>query len=141
MISGGRMLADRAVLVPWGDVPSGGEASVRSSREKPWPGRLPGPSPATVFSPPRPVTVQSASGVSVDVDERGTVTAPPVLFGLGNRRPAEVDAWAGPWPMTERWWDSSAARRLNRFQLVDSTGAAWLLVLENHNWFAEGFYD
>ncbi|MBP2218525.1 hypothetical protein H4V95_003716, partial [Arthrobacter sp. CAN_C5] len=35
-----------------------------------------------------------------------------------------VHHWAGPWPITERWWDSSG-RTLNRFQLVDATGAAW----------------
>jgi len=138
--TGGRMLGDRTVFVPWGDVPPGGEDAVRRERDKPWPGRLPGPPPATVFSPLRPVTVLSADGTVVDVDERGGLSGAPARLALSAGRSAEVSAWAGPWPLTERWWDASA-RRLNRFQLVDATGAAWLLVLEDHNWFAEGFYD
>jgi protein ImuB len=51
-----------------------------------------------------------------------------------------VSAWAGPWPVSERWWDSTA-RSLQRVQLVDETGRAWLLVLAAHRWWAEAVYD
>ncbi|GAB3616333.1 DNA polymerase Y family protein [Okibacterium endophyticum] len=143
MMSGGRMLADRTVRVPWGDVPSGGADSLRRSAGKPWPGHLPGPPPSTVFDTPRPVTVQGADGTDVDVDERGTLHGRPERFAFGEVPTPElsaVAAWAGPWAVTERWWDASG-RRLHRFQLIDARGFAWLLVLEDHRWFAEGFYD
>jgi protein ImuB len=52
-----------------------------------------------------------------------------------------VESWAGPWPVTERWWDPEHARSLHRFQLVDEEGNAWLLALEDHRWWAEGRYD
>jgi protein ImuB len=51
-----------------------------------------------------------------------------------------VQSWAGPWPITERWWDP-AGRVLNRFQLVDPSGSAWLFLLEDHRWWAEATYD
>jgi protein ImuB len=52
-----------------------------------------------------------------------------------------VTAWAGPWPVDERWWDARAARHLNRFQLIDETGCAWLLLQEGERWLAEARYD
>lgn len=142
MIAGGRMLADRRVLVPWGDTPSGGESLIGRNRSKPWPGSLPGPAPATVFEHPLPVQVVGADGRSVDVDDRGLLSATPERFGE-TREPKswhQVRSWAGPWPIDERWWDS-AGRRLHRFQLTDTAGAAWLLLLENHSWWAEASYD
>ena len=30
----------------------------------------------------------------------------------------DVVAWAGPWPVEERWWDSRRARRAVRLQLL-----------------------
>jgi protein ImuB len=30
---------------------------------------------------------------------------------------------------------------MNRFQLVDSAGGAWLLVLDDSGWWAEARYD
>ncbi|MDP9027738.1 MAG: DNA polymerase Y family protein, partial [Actinomycetota bacterium] len=52
-----------------------------------------------------------------------------------------VTAWAGPWPLEERWWDAAAARSAHRFQAVDGEGVAWLLVLDDEGWWAEGRYD
>ena len=46
-------------------------------------------------------------------------------------------AWAGPWPVEERWWDTDAARRLARFQVVGADGRAWLLVVQNGHWWTE----
>ena len=35
------------------------------------------------------------------------------------QRPVEpIVAWAGPWPLEERWWDATRARRSARFQLL-----------------------
>lgn len=139
-ISGGRQPSSRRVLVPWGDLPPGGEASVRASRELPWPGRLPGPPPATVFPERQRVAVAAAGGREVVVDDRGELSDVPVQFTPPGRKPGPVAAWAGPWPVTERWWESGGTR-LNRFQFVDDAGGAWLLVLDDSGWWAEARYD
>ncbi|WP_253904386.1 DNA polymerase Y family protein [Arthrobacter sp. Br18] len=136
VIAGGRLLADRRVYIPWGDSPAA------QDKTQPWPGRLPGPVPATVFAVPVPAVVVDARGNPVAVDPRGLVSADPAFFTVGaaidQRWP--VHSWAGPWPINERWWDPGG-RMLNRFQLVDSSGSAWLLLLENQEWFSEASYD
>ncbi|QNE34350.1 DNA polymerase Y family protein [Leifsonia shinshuensis] len=137
-IGGGRALSDRQVLVPWGDRPVGVARS-----DRPWPGSLPAPAPSTVFEVPRPVAVLNASGEPVEVTDRGDVTAPIVSFSpTGSARDARpVDSWAGPWPVRERWWDTTLARAMHRFQLVDADGTAWLLALTGTAWVAEARYD
>ena len=134
--SGGRTPAERQTLVPWGDRPL-----VARDPKKPWPGSLPPPAPATIYELPRQIAVQDARGRPVAVDERGELSASPVVMvsGTGVRRP--LTAWAGPWPLEERWWDAAAARSTNRFQAVDGEGVAWLLVLDDDGWWAEGRYD
>jgi protein ImuB len=135
-VGDGRMLAERVALVPWGD-------RARPARPGPWPGRLPPPLPATVFAPPRSVDVVGENGEAVAVDGRGILSSPPVRFSpTGSARELRpVRAWAGPWPIEERWWDAAARRRANRFQVVDDAGVAWLLVLERGGWWAEARYD
>ena len=137
-IGGGRGLAERQVLVPWGDRAVGVARS-----DQPWPGSLPAPAPATVFEAPRPVVVLGAGGEPVSVTERGAVTASLGLFSpTGVPREARpVDSWAGPWPVRERWWDAALARTAHRFQVVDADGTAWLLVLSEGQWRAEARYD
>jgi len=51
-----------------------------------------------------------------------------------------ITAWAGPWPVDERWWSAEAHSQW-RVQAVDETGCAWLLVLEHGTWWAEARYD
>jgi protein ImuB len=136
-IGGGRLLADRQVLIPWGDRPQ-----TPRPAERPWPGSLPGLTPATVFPGRRTCAVLSPDGSSVAVDDRGMLSAPPARFaapGTGLARP--VIAWSGPWGVEERWWDVEQSRSLYRFQVVDEDGEAWLLVLEDGSWWAEGLYD
>lgn len=144
-IGGGRWLAERQQLVPWGDAVG---AAVRAAATLPWPGSLPGPLPATVFADPLPVAVLDDDGDMVAVDARGEVTAEPVwLTGLGapgssaTRRRRGIRQWAGPWPVEERGWDAVRARRAHRFQVVDEAESAWLLVCEDGTWRAEGWYD
>lgn len=135
VIAGGRWLADRQQLVPWGErvVPA-------ASRADPWPGSLPTPAPATVFQQRHPVAVLDATQVAVAVDDRDELSAVPALLVDGaHRRP--IEAWAGPWPITERGWDAARSRRAHRFQIVDAEQIAWLLVLEEGSWWAEGRYD
>lgn len=84
----------------------------------PWPGALPSPSPALVHRPPLPIDVLDADGAPVRVSGRGVLSAPPALVRLGAGEPLAVRAWAGPWPVEERWWDAVRARRVARFQLL-----------------------
>jgi protein ImuB len=136
-IGGGRLLADRQVLVPWGD-----RGAVDRPADRPWPGSLPGLPPATVFPERRPCGVIAPDGTSVRLDDRGTLSAPPARFsapGTGQARP--VRAWAGPWQVEERWWDAEQSHSLARFQVVDDDGEAWLLVLEGDAWTVEARYD
>ncbi|MGK9146714.1 DNA polymerase Y family protein [Plantibacter flavus] len=138
--SGGRLLLDRRLLVPWGSVPPGGEAAILERRARPWPGTIPGAAPATVFEDPLPVDVLDAFGRAVEVDDRSSVSAPPARFSAAAAW-HRVDGWAGPWTIDERWWDEERHRRVHRFQLVDDTGDAWLLILEEQRWRAEARYD
>jgi protein ImuB len=135
--SGGRTLAERRLLVPWGD-----RAVLPRPLDRPWPGALPLPAPATVYSARHPVVVVDDRGESVRIDERLRMSAPPAGFapGAGGAvRP--IASWAGPWPLEERWWDPSRARSAHRLQVVDAGGVAWLLVLEGASWWAEAKYD
>ncbi|MCT9821113.1 DNA polymerase Y family protein [Microbacterium sp. W1N] len=135
VVGGGRWLAERQVLVPWGDRP----VAARDPAQ-PWPGSLPDPLPATVFATALPVAVVDADGDMVAVDDRGEPTAAPQAL-IVDGRPRRVDGWAGPWPVIERGWDPSRARRAHRFQVVDAQQTAWLLVCEEGVWHAEGRYD
>ncbi|MCU1439506.1 MAG: polymerase family protein [Rhodoglobus sp.] len=133
-VGGGRTLSDRQQLVAWGD-----RAVSAKPSEQPWPGSLPAPFPGTVFSPRHPVQVLDERQESVGVDDRGALSAAPARFAAGAKL-LELTAWAGPWPLDERWW-SSDARKAWRVQAVDSTGCAWLLVLDGGGWWAEARYD
>ncbi|MDM4763159.1 DNA polymerase Y family protein [Galbitalea sp. SE-J8] len=149
VVGGGRSVADRQVLVPWGDPTDEAPDLAVRPPARPWPGRLPDPAPATVFAVRHPVSVFAADGALVAIDDRGALSAPPARMATGSRVRA-LTAWAGPWPVDERWWDAAAARRAHRFQVVDDAGSAWLLVLEMPRradttaapeWFLEGRYD
>ncbi|MGI9825129.1 DNA polymerase Y family protein [Agromyces sp. Marseille-Q5079] len=162
-VGGGRMLADRQVLVPWGDrAPertgdrAGDRAGARAG-DAPWPGSLPALAPASVFRERQPVTLLDARGAVVAIDARGAISAPPERFAVGEALAsvaptsaprtadgfgaAPVRAWAGPWPVVERWWDPEHAKRVHRFQIVDDDGCAWLLVRDADGWWAEARYD
>jgi len=135
-VGGGRWLAERQTLVPWGD-----RVAAAQPANRPWPGKLPAPLPAVVFPVPRPVSVLSSGGTPVNVDERGTPSAPPWLLvdEYGRHR---LTGWAGPWPIDERAWDPRRHRRAYRFQVVDTSQAAWLLILDDGgSWWSEGRYD
>ncbi|MFP5377031.1 MAG: DNA polymerase Y family protein [Acidimicrobiia bacterium] len=132
---GGRHPAERVTLVPWGDARQPARPG-----DRPWPGRLPPPSPAVVFSPPLAAEVVNATGAAVGVTGRGAVTAEPARVSVDGARWAGVTGWAGPWPVDERWWDPAARRRRARFQVVAGEGA-WLLAVEGGRWWAEASYD
>lgn len=134
-IGGGRGLAERQVLVPWGDSLTGGAPLAR-----PWPGQVPAPLPATVFATPHPARLLDADGEQVRLDARGVATGVPVRFGAAGRH-RQVLAWAGPWPVEERTWDAARHRRACRYQVLDADQVAWLVVIDDEGCRVEARYD
>lgn len=140
---GGRSPADRQAFVPWGE-----RSTESSPADRPWPGDLPSPAPSRIFVRPRPVAVLDEGGRPVTVSERGVVSAAPArlrptALGMdrhGNRwRP--IEAWAGPWPVDEAWWEDRPAGLVARFQLVTADGQAWLARCGEGGWVIEAGYD
>jgi protein ImuB len=134
-VGGGRWLAERQQLVAWGD-----RAAVVLPTDRPWPGRVPGPQPAAVFTEPLPVGLLDVNGQSVVVTPRGQLSKPPTGLQI-DRRIRTLIGWAGPWPIAERGWDQERSRAANRCQVVDGTGTAWLLFADSNGWWAEARYD
>ncbi|WP_327019524.1 DNA polymerase Y family protein [Aeromicrobium sp. Root495] len=136
-VQGGRGPASRRALVTWGERADGVRPAAR-----PWPGQVPAPAPATVYREPFPALVVGAEDQVVGVDGRGGISCPPARFRAQQGDPWQrVAAWAGPWPVDEQWWDEAAARRVARFQVVGVDGSAWLMVVENGQWWTEARYD
>ncbi|TWE11854.1 DNA polymerase Y family protein [Rudaeicoccus suwonensis] len=134
-VGGGRLLHERRILWPWGDaLPTERERRL----EQPWPGSMPGPAPATVFAQALTVRVHTADGTAVTVNERGALRSEPVWLLLPTDR-RRITSWAGPWPINQRWWRNPAT--VNRFQLADNDDAAWLVITDGRQWWAEGRYD
>ncbi|MDG0976360.1 DNA polymerase Y family protein [uncultured Ilumatobacter sp.] len=158
--NGGRLPADRYRWVPASNVDLDGRARAVSSAgtgsgpSGPWPGALPAPSPSTVFADPHPAEVLDDVGQPVQVSGRGVVSAPPAQFRLmsgdeasGWRpgRTRDIAAWAGPWPIDERWWEPEGHRRLARFQVITEDPAGdqrgYLVVAEHRRWWVAALYD
>ena len=108
----------------------------------PWPGRLPPPAPAVVAPAPVAVEVLDADGAPVGVTGRGLATNDPARLRLPDGGRVDVVAWAGPWPVEERWWDAATTEsRRARLQVVDTEGVARLLALEHGQWWVLAVYD
>ena len=164
---GGRSPRDRVHILAWGQE---GEPARRIAH--PWPGRIPDPAPATVLPVPLEIQVLDAGGSAVRVDRRLAVSAPPTWIRLqadprdkvaraAHRHPssghvggddgpvwsppAPVDAWAGPWPIAERWWSEGASRRAYvQLALRTDDGASQAAVLaafSDGRWMLEAVYD
>ena len=135
-LQGGRSPRARQAGTPWGERSAG-----LRRRGLPWPGSIPPPAPTCVFAEPHVATVVGAEGQPVGVTTRGVVTTEPMLFkAQESDELMRVEAWAGPWPIDELWWDPVQARQVARFQVVGVDGSAWLLVVENSQWWTEAQY-
>jgi len=146
---GGRTPVERVRWVPWGDprepARPGSEPSVRRApgESPPWPGAIPGPSPARVFDPPRPAALLAADGVAVTVSARGEASAPPAVLrcdalpGGGG----DVLGWAGPWAHDLRWWDGSTRVRCTRWQVALVSDVACLVRVARTEAAVEAIYD
>jgi protein ImuB len=102
---------------------------------------VPVPTPAVVPVDPPAARVLDRSGEVVAVSGRGHLSAPPVRLETGAGPPVDVVAWAGPWPVDERWWDPQGHRRRARLQLELADGRAVLVHVERGAWAVEGAYD
>jgi protein ImuB len=153
---GGRLPADRYRWVPAATVDldqrvrAVSAAGTGSGPTGPWPGTLPSPSPATVFADPRPAEVLDEHGEAVRVSARGMLSGRPttLLLSIGDDttgwrrgRPRPIIAWAGPWPIEERWWEPGQQRRLARFQVVTDDHDGFLVVAEHQRWWISARYD
>jgi len=117
---GGRDPQERVLWSRWG------EESVLPVRDvaAPWPGKIPGPSPALVPPEPLPFNVSWVEGIPEQV--RLAHCWVPVL------------SWAGPWRNVGRWWDGE--RPSDRYQIVTSTGA-YLCEIREGSTYLIGIYD
>lgn len=140
---GGRSPVEQVTTVPAALVDLADErpAARRSWVSAPWPGRVPDPAPSTVHPEPIAAEVLGSDGVAVAVSGRGDVSLPPAALRVGNGQPLAIAAWAGPWPVDERWWDAAVHRRRARFQVVTVDGVARLLAIEGGRWWVEATYD
>ena len=134
--AGGRGPAEQATLVPFGDA-----RDPERPPDRPWPGQIPAPVPATVCRDPLPARVTDDTGAPVTVTGRAQISAPPARMSVDGGPWLAITAWAGPWPVAERWWRPQAARRRARFQLVTEDGAAWLAAVQDGRWQIEARYD
>lgn len=174
---GGRTPRDRVHALAWGQ-----EGSPARRIAHPWPGRIPDPAPATVLAVPMEVQVLDAGGSPVRIDARLAVSAPPTWLRLqadprdkkaraAHRHPSSghvggndgpvwgtplpVEAWAGPWPIVERWWSEDAQRAVYLQIAVrgsarddgagegggDEQSMAVLVALAEGRWVLDAVYD
>src|SRR6266536_1056734 len=136
VLAGGRDPGEQVTLIPFGD---SGNPLLPAAR--PWPGRIPAPAPATVYQVPVHARVTDDSGAAVTVTGRAVISAPAARFSVDGGPWLTIIAWAGPWPVNERWWAAASARRRARFQLVTEDGNAWLAAVQDGGWVIEASYD
>jgi hypothetical protein len=138
-LQGGRGPAQRARFVPWTG-PGRDGAGSGTAPDEPWPGQVPPPAPAVVFSPPLPTLLTDDAGRAVGVTGGGMATTTPARLSVGGGPWVEVTGWAGPWPADERWWSVRGRRRQARMQVV-TVHTAHLLTRERGGWWLEATYD
>jgi protein ImuB len=92
-----------------------------------------------VHAPARAIDVFDAAGAPVAVSGRGVVSAAPATIQMGGAA-EPVQAWAGPWPIDERWWDAARARRTARFQVLTRSGRLLLVGVEQGRWWLTAEY-
>lgn len=136
---GGRDPQHMFEMVPFADLGADGRQAVpvpdQHHENPPWPGSLPAPAPAWIDGDAEPIQVLDHQDRAVTVNGRGLVSSDPVHL-VRRSQSFTVVAWAGPWPVHERWWDARA-RRVARFQLVVETPdgqRAYLAEIASGSW-------
>ncbi len=133
--SGGRNVDEQVTHVPFGE-----ERKPRFPVGPPWPGRIMGAAPGVVYPLAREAEVTDDAGRAVTVTGRCALSAEPAWLAADGEPLRRVTGWAGPWPLSERWWDPAHARRRARFQLLTGDGRAWLAAVQDGRWLIEAGY-
>jgi protein ImuB len=137
LLDGGRGPAERVRLVPWG------EPRRTTLEDRPWPGRLPVPSPALVPSGPVSAAVVDVVGNVVRCSEGGELSSPPVTVAIADGPPRRVLAATGPWIVHPSLPDPRRGT-LVRLQVVLEGDVGLLLagtLGADPRWTVEGDYD
>jgi protein ImuB len=134
-LGGGRDVAEQV-----NDVPFGEKREPRLAAGLPWPGRIMGAAPGVVYPFAREADVTDDAGDAVTVTGRCVLSAAPAWLAADGEPPLRITGWAGPWPLSERWWDPAATRRRARFQLLTGDGRAWLAAVQGSRWLIEAGY-
>jgi protein ImuB len=135
VLGGGRDVAEQVSHVPFGE-----KREPRLAVGPPWPGRIMGAAPGVVYPFAREADVTDEAGEAVTVTGRCVLSAAPAWLAADGQPPLRITGWAGPWPLSERWWDPAAARRRARFQLLTGDGRAWLAAVQDGRWLIEARY-
>jgi protein ImuB len=135
VLGGGRDVSEQVNHVPFGEKMQPGLAV-----GAPWPGRIMGAAPGVVYPFAREADVTDEAGDAVTVTGRCALSAAPAWLSADGEPPLPITGWAGPWPLSERWWDPAAARRRARFQLLTGDGRAWLAAVQDGRWLIEAAY-
>ncbi|MDN6477902.1 Y-family DNA polymerase [Corynebacterium variabile] len=136
---GGHTVTGGVVTVPYGEEDPE-EVQALSTRH--WEGAVPAPLPGLLASGGGKVHLLDGAGAEVQVSGRGLLSAAPDRLVRGDRggRSVTVTGWAGPWPVDERWWEASSARRYARLQIATDEPGAHLLLCRDSSWIIEGSY-
>ncbi|MDO3647197.1 DNA polymerase Y family protein [Nocardia mangyaensis] len=140
VLSGGRGPAERVTMIALGD-----ELAPAADPTQPWPGRLPEPAPTLLLLQRPTVGLTAADGAPILVTDRGLFTADPARLHWGSKQWSLL-GWAGPWPVTERWWSTAdhptvAIRAQVQLDAEPTEIRAVLLVFDDRTWRAEGVYE
>jgi hypothetical protein len=135
VLGGGRNVSEQVTHVPFGE-----KMQPDFPRGAPWPGRIRGAAPGVVYPFAREAEVTDDAGNAVTVNGRCAMSAAPARLAVDGEPSLRVTGWAGPWPLSERWWNPAAARRRARFQLLTDDGRAWLAVVQGGRWLIEASY-
>ncbi len=106
---------------------------------RPWPGRLPPPSPAVVLARAAACQVIDAAGVRLS-SLPGSFFLLRLLGSPWRGALSRGHRVGGTMAADDRWW-STTHRRRARVQVVTASGSAQLLVAESGGWWLEGVYD
>jgi protein ImuB len=131
VVQGGRTPAEQVRWVPWGEprTPDSPLVGLSPAETPGWPGAVPPPYPARVFTPPLPAALVDVWGAPVVVSGRGDHSAAPARLEC-RTLPAgggAVRSWAGPWAHDLRWWDPPSRRRRALWHVVVECGRSGAL--------------
>lgn len=149
-MSGGRGVAERVTLVPFGErgpEAAAGSAAGSTAGSASWPGAILQPLPARIGGglnhPASRVTLIDAAATPVGVTAEALLTSTPYGLSWGGKNYL-VTGWAGPWPVDDTWWEATA-HKVARLQVVgerpgEGKPVAWLLVWSKRQWSIEAMY-